>query len=60
MILRRQKKVMPQYSDGSIDLDLAPSTELPAQVEHDVQNDHQDEHDFQNDQQTPVDTDVPS
>jgi hypothetical protein len=51
---------MPQYSDGSIDLDLAPSTELPAQVEHDVQNDHQDEHDFQNDQQTPVDTDVPS
>jgi len=57
--IEKTEKVVPQCSDGLIDLDLAHSIELLAQVEHDVQNDQQDEHDFQNDQQSPVDTDVP-
>ncbi len=48
--IEKTEKVVPQCSDDLIDLDPTPPTELPAQVEHDVQND----------QQSPVDADVPS
>jgi len=46
--IEKTEKVVPQCSDGLIDLDPAPSTELQAhaQVEHDVQNGQQDEHEF--------------
>jgi len=47
--IEKTEKVVPQCSDDLIDLDPTPPTELPAQVEHDVQND----------QQSPVDADVP-
>lgn len=44
--IEKIEKVVPQCSDGLIDLDPAPSIELQAQVEHDVQNGQQDEHEF--------------
>jgi hypothetical protein len=47
--IEKTEKVVPQYSDGLIDLDSTSLTDLPAQVEHDVQNDYQG----------PGDTDVP-
>jgi hypothetical protein len=47
--IEKTEKVVPQYSDGLIDLDSTSLTDLPAQVEHDVQNDYQG----------PSDTDVP-
>jgi hypothetical protein len=39
--IEKTEKVVPQYSDGLIDLDSTSLTDLPAQVEHDVQNDYQ-------------------
>jgi hypothetical protein len=47
--IEKTEKVVPQYSDDLIDLDSTSLTDLPAQVEHDVQNDYQG----------PGDTDVP-
>jgi hypothetical protein len=47
--IEKTEKVVPRYSDGLIDLDSTSLTDLPAQVEHDVQNDYQG----------PGDTDVP-
>ncbi|KAJ0102904.1 hypothetical protein Patl1_04799 [Pistacia atlantica] len=40
--VEKAKKVVPQYNDGLIDLDLVPLTDLPTNVEHDVQDDQQD------------------
>jgi hypothetical protein len=37
--IEKTGKVMTQYSDGLIDLDTTPLTDLPAHVDHDVQND---------------------
>jgi hypothetical protein len=47
--IEKTEKVVPLYSDDLIDLDSTSLTDLPAQVEHDVQNDYQG----------PGDTDVP-
>jgi hypothetical protein len=37
--IEKTGKVVPQYSDGLIDLDMAHLIDLPAHVDHDVQND---------------------
>ncbi|KAB5560993.1 hypothetical protein DKX38_005950 [Salix brachista] len=47
--IEKTEKVVPRYSDCLIDLDSSSLIDLPAQVEHDVQNDFQ----------VPDDTDVP-
>ena len=47
--IEKTKKVVPRYSDCLIELDSSSLIDLPAQVEHDVQNDFQG----------PDDSDVP-
>ncbi|KAJ0034715.1 hypothetical protein Pint_25418 [Pistacia integerrima] len=40
--VEKTDNVVPQYSDGLIDLDPVPFIDLPTNVEHDVQDDQQD------------------